>query len=48
VAFQLGWMLVKGTTMGGIARQRSAVAYWSIVLARMVFLALLISVLLRE
>jgi hypothetical protein len=48
VAFQLGWMLLKGATMGGITRRGSAMAYWSIVLARTVFIAFLVSLLVRE
>jgi hypothetical protein len=48
VAFQLGWTLVKGATMGGITRRDSASAYWSIVLTRTVFIALVVSLLARE
>jgi hypothetical protein len=48
VAFQLGWSLLKGATMGGITRRESAMAYWSLVLARTVFIVFVISLLVRE
>ena len=48
IVFQLGRMLIKGATAGGVTRRGEPMAYWSFALARTAFIALLVYVLVRR
>lgn len=48
IVFQLGRMLVTGSTVGGVTRRGEPMAYWSIALARCAFIGFMVYVLVER